>query len=238
MYKKISLLLILCISFLSCSDPIENNSRIAFELKVIDDANQPISDIVVNASVHRGAAGIIFFPVIPSFDGILGVGSTNDQGTLTLISLEPDQTVDQIGVLINSDEQFSGNSLNEDYGVVIYQLDSLLTKTTILPDVVLKRSASLEIAITDVPTMDGTLEYTITYATRLQQFQFPNGEESVINTIEGSGALNSSGMPITLETLQNTTAIFSYELTTGGETETNTIEIPINQETVQYAFEF
>lgn len=237
MYKKISLLLILCIAFLSCSDPIENNSRIAFELKVIDDSNQPIADIAVNASVYRGSAGIAFFPVIPSFDGILGVGSTNNQGTLTLISLEPDQTIDQIGVLINSDEQFSGSSLNEDYGVVIYQLDSLLMKTTILPDVVLKRSASLEIEIIDVPTMDGTLDYTITYATRVQQFQIPNGEESVSGTIEGSG-ISNPGTPITLETLQNTIAIFSYELTTSGETETNTIEIPINQETVQYAFEF
>jgi hypothetical protein len=238
MYKKTSLLLILCIAFLSCSDPIENNSRIAFELRVIDDSNQPISDIAVNASVYRGAAGIVFFPIIPSFDGILGVGNTNNQGALTLISLEPDRTIDQIGILINSDEQFSGGSLNEDYGVVIYQLDSLLTRTTVLPDVVLKRSASLEITITDVPTIDGTLEYTITYATRLQQFQFPNGEESVSGTIEESGATNPPGTPITLETLQNTVAIFSYELTTGGETETNTIEIPINQEIVQYALEF
>lgn len=236
MYKKTALLLLLCIVCVGCSDPIENNSRIAFELKVTDDTNQPIPDIDVNASVYRRTA-TIFIPIIPSFEGVLGVGSTDNQGGATIISLEPDQTIDQIGVLINSDEQLAGTPLNEDYGVVIYQLDSIVARTTVLPDVVLKRSATLEIEIIDSPTLEGDLEYTITYPTRVQQFQFPSGEESVSNTLTDSGIPGSSDV-LTFETLQNTTALFTYLITINGMAETNTIEIPINQETVQYAFEF
>lgn len=236
MRKKISLLLLLCIAYASCSDPIENNSRIAFELKVTDDTNQPIPDIGVNASVYRRTA-TIFIPIIPSFEGVLGVGSTDSQGGATIISLEPDQTIDQIGILINSDEQLDGTPLNEDYGVVIYQLDSIVTRTTVLPDVVLKKSATLEIEIIDSPTLEGDLEYTVTYPTRVQQFQFPSGEESISNMLTDSGTPGSSDV-LTFETLQNTTALFTYFITLNGITETNTIEIPINQETVQYAFEF
>lgn len=239
MYKKLSsLLLVLCGILISCSDPIENNSRIAFELKVTDEANQPIPDIEVNASVFRRfASTIIIFFSESSFEGVVGVGTTDAQGALTLISLEPDQTADQIGVLINSDEQFVGNPVNEDYGVVIYQLDSISTKTIVLPETILKRSASLEIEIIDVPTIEGTLEYTITYPTRIQQFQFPSGEESISETVQGSG-VPATGT-FTFDTLQNTIATFTYILTSAtGMVETNTIEIPINQETVQYAFEF
>lgn len=231
------MLLLVCSILISCSDPIENNSRIAFELKVADEANQPISNIEVSASIFRRFATAIIFSV-SSFEGILGIGATDTQGEVTLISLEPDQTADRIGVLINSNEQFSGNPINEDYGVVIYQLDSISTRTTVLPDVILKRSATLEIEIIDNPDIESTLTYTITYPTRIQQFQFPAGEEMVSDSRQGSGVPEPMGV-LTFETLQNTTATFAYTLTSNtGVVENNTIEIPIHEEIVNYAFEF
>ncbi|GGG21304.1 hypothetical protein GCM10011344_22610 [Dokdonia pacifica] len=220
----------------SCSDPIQNNSRISFDFKVINESNQPISDIGVSASALRSGVSI-FIPIIPSFEGVLGVGTTDNQGEANLISLSPDETISRIGVLINSEEQSAETPLNEDYGVVIYQLDSIITRNTVLPDVVLKRSATLEIEIIDTPTLEGTLSYAITYPARVQKFQIPSGEEAISETIEGSGILESSEI-LVLETLQNTTALFTYFITSNGVTESDTIEIPINQETVQYAFEF
>ena len=238
MYKtKMLLWFALCCLLISCSDPIENNSRIVFELKVIDDTNQPITDVEVSTSLFRRFATAIVFSV-SSFEGILGVGATDAQGDVSLISLEPDQTADRIGVLINSNEQFAGDPINQDYGVVIYQLDSIVTKTTLLPDVILKRSAILEIEIIDSPDIESTLDYTITYPTRIQQFQFPSGEEAVSDSRTGSGIPGPMGI-LTFETLQNTTAMFAYTLTfSTGAVETNTVEIPINQEIVQYALEF
>ncbi len=240
MCKKIPfILLVLYVSLISC-DSIENNSRIAFELKVTDEENQPLSDIDVNASLRDTSTGVAFF-IFPSFEGfeaLIGVGSTDTQGEVSLISLNPELSLNEIAVVINGDEQFGESSVNQEYGIVIYQLDSIASRTTILPNTTLKRSATLEVEIVDVPEIEGSLDYSITYATRIQQFRFPSGEESISNTIQESGLPAPTGI-ITLETLQNTTAIFAYSLTlSSGAVESNTIEIPINQETAQYAFEF
>ena len=239
MCKKLSfLLLVLCGTLISC-DPIENNSRIAFELKITDQESQPLSDIDVNASLSNTSTSVAFF-IFPSFEGfeaLIGVGSTDTQGEVSLISLEPDLLLNEIAVVINGDEEFGESSVNQDYGIVVYHLDSIANRTTILPDTVLKRNATLEVEIIDVPDIEGSLDYTITYATRIQQFRFPSGEESISEIIEGSG-VPATGT-FTFDTLQNTTATFTYFLTfSTGVVETNTIEIPINQETVQYAFEF
>jgi len=168
----------------------------------------------------------------------IGVGNTDTQGDVSLISLEPDLFLNEIAVVINGDEQFGESSINQEYGVVIYLLDSIANRTTILPDTVLKRSATLEVEIIDVPDIEGTLDYTINYPTRIQQFRFPSGEEAVSEVVQGSGVPAPTGR-LTFDTLQNTIATFTYTITSStGAIETNTIEIPMNQETVQYAFEF
>ena len=237
--KIIGTLLLVCCSFLSCNE-LENNSRIAFDIKVIDDANQPIPDIDLNSYAFRESVFIPFILLFEGFEGILGVGSTDDQGEATLISLAPNQELNQIGVLINSNEQSEGTPINEEYGIVIYLLDSTVDvdELVILPEIVLKRSATLEIEIIDAPDVEGNLEYAITFPTRIQQFQFPEGESFTSDTVNGVG-IPSSSIIETFETLQNTIALFSYTITLdSGVVESNTIEIPINQDVVQYAFEF
>ena len=237
--RKLLILFVLCCSLLSC-EVIENNSRIAFELKVTDDSNQPIPDINTNVSIFRKTNFIPFVLYIQGFKGVSGVGSTNSQGNSTLISLTPDESIDEIGVLVNSDQQFAGTPSNEDYGVVIYQLESIEDKSRIiaLPDKVLKRTATLEIEIIDSPSQEGDLAYTITYPTRIQRFQFPEGESETTETIQGTGVPSSSGV-LRFNTLQNTIALFNYTITSDiGVVESDTIEIPINQETVAYEFEF
>jgi hypothetical protein len=240
MYKKIPfILLALYFSLISC-DPIENNSRIAFELKITDGDSQLLSGIDVNVSLRDTSTGVPGFILPPfiGFEALIGVGSTDTQGEVSLISLEPDLFSNEIVVVINGDEQFGESSVNQEYGIVIYQLDSIVNRTTILPDTALKRSATLEVNIIDVPNIEGNLDYSVTYATRIQQFRFPSGEESISKTTEGFG-VPQSPEGLTFETLQNTTALFSYTITLdSGAVESNTIEIPINQETVQYAFEF
>ena len=242
MYKKLTLILLVLFSILlSCSE-IENNSRIAFQLKVVDDANQPIPDIAVNSYAFRETAFIPFIIVLQGFEGILGVSNTDDQGEATLISLEPSQERTQVAVVINTNtsEQFEITPINEEYGVVIYQLDSIVdfNELVILPNTILRRNAVLEFEIIDNPNLDGELAYTITYPTRVQQFQFPEGESFTSNSTNGVGVSDFSGV-LTIETLQNTTVIFEYTITSdNGDVMSNTIEIPINQETVQYVFEF
>lgn len=229
----------LCSVFLSCSE-IEDNSRIAFQLKVVDDANQPIPDIAINSYAFRETVSIPFIILFEGFEGILGVGNTDDQGEVTLVSLEPNRELNQVGVMINTNEQFEGTPINEEYGVVIYQLDSIVdvNELIILPNTILRRNAVLEIEIIDNPSLEGELAYTITYPTRVQQFQFPEGESFTNRTTGGAGIPDFSDV-LTFETLQNTTAIFEYTITSNtGDVMSNTVEIPINQETVQYVFEF
>ena len=242
MYKKITLIFLIIFScLLSCTE-LEDNSRIAFQLKVVDDANQPIPDIAVNSYAFRETAFIPFIIVFQGFEGVLGVGNTDDQGEATLISLEPSQERTQIAVVINTNtnEQFEITPINEEYGVVVYQLDSIVdfNELVILPNTILRRNAVLEIEIIDNPNLDGELAYTITYPTRVQQFQFPEGESFTSNTINGVGVSDFSEA-FTLETLQSSTAMFEYTITSSnGTVVSDIIEIPINQETVQYVFEF
>ncbi|WP_299675239.1 hypothetical protein [uncultured Dokdonia sp.] len=240
MYKKITSLLFIFYFLIIGCDPIENNSRIVFNLKVTDEENQPLPDIDINASLRDTSIGVSFFifPSFEGFEGVIGVGSTDTQGEISLISLDPDLFQNEIAVVINGDEQFGMSSVNQEYGIVTYLLDSIANKATLLPDTVLKRSATLEIEIIDVLDMEGSLAYTITYSPRIQQFRFPSGEELTSDTVEGFGEPLSSE-ELTFETLQNTIALFSYTITLdSGVVETNTIEIPINQDIVQYAFEF
>jgi len=152
------------------------------------------------------------------------VGSTDNQGEATLISLAPNQELNQIGVLINSNEQFEGTPINEEYGVVIYLLDSTVdvNELVILPETVLKRNATLEIEIIDSPDVEGSLEYAITFPTRIQQFQFPEGESFTSDSVDGVG-IPSMSKTETFDTLQNSMAVFEYTITSS---------------VVQYVFEF
>jgi len=239
MNRKLIFLLYLTLGFLAgCSDPIENNSRVAFELNVVNGDDQPLQDVEVSASFFNRTSVFFVIPILAGFEGIVGVGSTNDLGELSLISLEPQPIVEQIAVLVNSNERLGGNPINEDYGVVIYQLDSLTERTTVLPTTILRRRARLELEIIDNPLLDGTLDFTLTYATPTQQFQITSGEELTEETIRFNDQQDSIEL-LGRDTLQNTIATFSYTITSAtGTIETSTIEIPINEETVEYVFEF
>ncbi len=236
MNKITNTFIIICFTFLSCGDPIEDNRRIAFEVKVADENNQPLSDIDVNVAIFRRGASAIIFSV-SSFEGIIGLGKTNTIGEARITSLRPSLNNDKINVIINGDNDFESTSINNDYGIVLYELERANDFEIFLPDVTLRKNATLNFSIDHTSSLD-TLSYSLEYSTRIQKFQFPEGEEMTTTVIEDIVFPDSENASILLNTLESTSAIFSYQLRNNGVIASDTIEIPVNQNTVNYVFEF
>lgn len=237
MNKITNTFFIVCFTLLSCGDPIEDNRRIAFEVKVADQNNQALSDIDVNVTLfRRGSSPIIFS--FSSFEGIIGLGKTNDIGEARITSLKPNLGSDKINIIINGDDNFESTAINNDYGIVLYELEVVNDFETFLPDVTLRRNATLDFRINNSLLSQDTLSYTLEYSNRIQRFQFPEGEEITTTITDDILFPDSENVSIDINTLESTSAIFSYQLRNNGVITTDTIEIPINQNTVNYVFEF
>ncbi|AXT20534.1 hypothetical protein D7030_05260 [Flavobacteriaceae bacterium AU392] len=238
---------IVCILLFTCED-VENNRRLGFDINVVDINNVAIPN--VNVVVFANGREIGVFDVLfvlplflPNFNGVLGFGNTDTDGELRLISLAPDRNNGSLAIIINgvTDDNTFVNSVNENFGAVIFEIDDDPESNTIdLPDVILRRVALLNFDINNTSGSQNILRFSLETDRRNQIFNLIDGSDNVSNIIQKNLFPEDLSLSMVNETLQNTIATFSYTLSDDSDNliDSGVIQIPINQDVVNYVFEY
>ncbi len=236
--KKYIVFIILLI--LSCED-IEDNSRIGFDVKVTDQNSIPLANIDVILFAQDNSTSLL--PITTNnLEGVLGFGETDANGFLRLIALKPTSNND-VTIIVNpvAEDGIFENSTNEEFTTVALEINEELESNTInLPDVLLSKIANLNLTINNSSNSENRIRFSLEVCARSQRLSLINGTSVTSNFVNNQ--LFSQDLPFfnTLETCLNSVATFSYTLLDMDDVvvASDSIEIPINQNSVDYVFEF
>lgn len=240
-FRLFTLMLFFLLLLVRCTNPIEANRRIALDILVIDQNQNGIEGIEVNAGMYSD--GIL---QEEQFVGLTGVGETNEAGNARIISLKPIRTgTDVLALLVNTENPNLGG-IAETYGTTTIRLDILEDFEIIFPNIVLGQKANVTVNIINASGTSDEFIYTLDVVQSNQIFSFPEqdiNDPSSFAKISGSRNLilseGESDTSLTLPTLQGSVGFFTYFFrNASGETEPVTTEVLINEANFLYEFNY
>ncbi len=235
MPNKLYFLAILTIC-LSCADDVENNNRIAVQVRVIDENQQPLAniDVLVGGSDNEDflPQNRFFYPTSGSFfNEVLGYNTTDVTGEVRVISLRP-KPRNTLGVTINPEDA------QNDLSTVVVGFDTIPDADINIADIQLVPTANVLVQFDrDAAQMD-TLSYIIEYQPKIRLLDYPDVSTINLARIRDQLTASSIDTSINIETLVNTTAVLSYRLYNQENEIRGSVEIPITQSNETYEFSY
>lgn len=235
MRRAIGLFLIVSV-FSSCSDGIQNNSRISLHARVVDQMQQPLPniDIVVGGNDQNGftPTNRFFYTGDDSiFDETLGYNVTNANGEARLISLRPSKSI-TLGVVVNPEEA------ENEWSTSIVRFDSIPEDLIVIQQITLTQRANLSIEFDRDTASQDTLYYQLRYNPDVQYVIFPEVNTLDERIVSGSQTIEDTETSVDVNALFNSRAILSYRLVNGDQVIREQVEIPITQTNQVYAISF
>lgn len=222
---------------MGCGDPIEDNRRIALEVSVVDSLGMALQNIAINVAIEY-SDGIVPFAPAPSLENIIGVGETNNQGKARIISLKPADYVDDIAVLVNTEDRFGNENANNVYNAVAILFDSIPDDEMFLPEIVLKNRSVLDFKAVNITGSEDTLRFRLEYKRGFRTFTILGEETTRPGTYTDQLTPRNPERQLDIETLEGTTATLFFERINNGIIDAQTVFISINEERTSYALEY
>lgn len=225
--KIASYLLIFNLFLFTCEPPIEYNKRLVVEGNLLNSEEESLPNIQVYS-----------FIVGSVYNSKLGEDYSDDQGNFHFVSFESFEGEFSIFINPNSSEYSSA---------IISRVtpDNILTinnEVFSLGTIELKPVSFLQLNINKTSNENHQLSWRLEYFSSECNYDYDftsltpiENECFAIKTFNDISILDETNFSDRVKTLQNTTATFIYQLDNEPEV---TIEIPINQNQVEYEFTY